>query len=69
MPARQQAVPEVRSREDQRPADGEQPIGNEAKVAVCNRRTDYQQTEAGECGEHDSRVTVACIADADRDDA
>lgn len=69
MPAGQQAVPEVRGRENHGAAHGEKAVRNDAQAAVSNRRAGNEQTESRDRGEHDTRIAMPCIPDTDRDDA
>ena len=69
MPAGQQAVPKVRSGEDNRSADRKQPVGDDTETAMRHGRAKDKQAQSRKCSDDDARVAVPRIADADGNDA
>ena len=65
MPARQQAVPEVRGGEDDGAAHREQAIDDHAKAAMRDGGANDEQGETRECREYDAGIAVPGVADAD----
>ena len=69
MPARQKTVVEVGDRQDDRAADREYPVSNDAKRIMRDGRAEAEQGEARDSAQHDAHIAVPGEPGTDCQDA